>query len=893
MRILTGETPRERERQRLPRRRSAVWLGAAAVGLLAWSALTFAAGMSFFEFLRPAVQNLSGATTPRHAVAALLAAPGNYLRAVVRPAPVEELSIDIKFRHLHRLHQKRDEALRRRVLLAAEDDEVPATVTHRGRTVPVSLRLKGDWADHFETGKWSFRIGVKGDEHLFGMRRLSIQAPETRGFHTEIFFMEHLREEGVLGLRYFFIDLTLNGNHVGLMAVEEHFGKELLESQQRREGVIVRFDETRMWENVVSAGAFGPFDDYHNAPIRAFGFKKVARSPKLSAEREIAVGLLRGFAEGTLLASRVFDIELMARFLAVAEVWRVNHGLHWHNLRYYLNPLTLRLEPVGFDGNLQTHYTGPGLVTQAQEQDFMPRILADLAIREAFVRNLRRIAADVVEGDFVSHMKEIESEQLAILHREYPLRAPYDFGSMIQRAHRLRGLDMENFALFAPQMADPDRPYAAALHAWLASDEEGPYLELTNALPVPVSVVSLGFAGVEGAPELTRLAGVELPFDLPPLRPGHGAPRVRLRYRSAKGSVGGLGVEGVAEVRGQERPYSFVAEPYLPPLEGHPIPSADLAEVLERHPFLSHDAGAKLLHTAPGSHAVQGSLVLPEGMGLVLAPGTTLRFGAREGILATGPLTFEGTEEAPIVLEGPESDDPASMWAGVVVLESDAPSRWRHVHVRRTAGTSRAGWSVSAGVVFRRAPVTLEHCRFQGNRSEDALNIIRTRFELRDLEILDTSSDAFDVDFSEGTIEGGRIAEVGGDGIDVSGSRVTVRGVHLLRIRDKAVSVGEGSVLEAEGLDIRDVGVAMASKDRSRGEMRDSTIQGVRHVAFMAYVKKPEHGPAELLASGNRVTAVAELAIAQTGSRVVVDGERIPESEIDIESIYREGYMKK
>jgi hypothetical protein len=280
-------------------------------------------------------------------------------------------------------------------------------------------------------------------------------------------------------------------------------------------------------------------------------------------------------------------------------------------------------------------------------------------------------------------------------------------------------------------------------------------------------------------------------------------------------------------------------------------------------------------------------------MGLAIGPGTRLRFEAGEGILASGPLTFEGREDAPIVLEGPLSSVPAEMWAGVVVLESETDSRWSWVEVHRTSGTIRQGWSVAAGVVFRQAPVTLEHCRIIGNRSEDALNIIRSRFELREVEILDTSSDAFDGDFTEGSIEGGTIAEVGGDGIDVSGSRVTLRGVRLHQIRDKAISVGEGSVLTAEAIEIRDVGVALAVKDRSRAELRDSTIDGVAHAAFMAYVKKPEYGPAQLEVQGNRLTRVAERAVAQIGSRIVIDGEQIPEIEVDIEQLYREGHMKK
>lgn len=81
------------------------------------------------------------------------------------------------------------------------------------------------------------------------------------------------------------------------MAVKEHFSMELLESQKRREGVTMRFDESASWKNLSLNGTFG---------------------------------LMRGFMAGRLPAADVFDVELMTRFIAVAEVWRTHHTLAWH-----------------------------------------------------------------------------------------------------------------------------------------------------------------------------------------------------------------------------------------------------------------------------------------------------------------------------------------------------------------------------------------------------------------------------------------------------------------------------------------------------------------------------------------------------------------------------------
>jgi hypothetical protein len=604
--------------------------------------------------------------------------------------------------------------------------------------------------------------------------------------------------------------------------------------------------------------------------------------------------LLRSFLEGALPASDVFDVESTGRFLAVAEVWRSQGALRWNNLRFYYNPLSGRLEPIGFAGDLTHPYDGPGLVTQSQP--FSKALLEDAAIRAVFVRALRRVAGELADGPLVERLRMLERADLVQIHREYPFRASYDFGPAEARAATLRSVDLGSFGLFAPAMGDAERRHPKALLAYVERDDRGPFLELSNALPVPVAVTELRFAdpGVDPAADFADAAGVELPIQLVPTAFQSAPTPVRIDFRPPAGANGRLpAVAGVATVRGQSHRYPFRAEPYEPSLRRSPVPTATLAGVLAQHPFLTRDAEAGGLVSKPGVWEVRGSLALPPGMGLRLPAGTTLRFGPGEGLVATGPLRFQGEPAAPVRLEGPPGDDPRELWSGVAVLGSERPSHWTHVQVIRTGGFKREGWLLPAGVVFRRADVSMEHCRLAHNRTEDALNIIRSQFVLKDVEIVDSLSDALDADFSDGRIEGGRISRAGGDGIDVSGSQVDLSGVQLNDIRDKAVSVGERSRLTASGLAISRSGTAFVSKDQSRGEIRDSRISEISHTALMAYVKKAEYGPAELEASGNAVTRVQRVAMAQTGSRVVIDGRSIPTEDVDIDRLYEKGYMRK
>jgi len=141
-----------------------------------------------------------------------------------------------------------EEALQKGILLQGDDDWARAEIRFQGETIPVRLRLKGDWTDHLNDKKWSFRVKTRGDATLLGMRSFSVQAPYTRSYLNEWLYYEDLRQAGILAPRYSFVNVVVNGESWGIYALEENFSKELLEAQGRREGVIIRFDESLFWE---------------------------------------------------------------------------------------------------------------------------------------------------------------------------------------------------------------------------------------------------------------------------------------------------------------------------------------------------------------------------------------------------------------------------------------------------------------------------------------------------------------------------------------------------------------------------------------------------------------------------------------------------------------------
>jgi hypothetical protein len=309
-----------------------------------------------------------------------------------------------------------------------------------------------------------------------------------------------------------------------------------------------------------------------------------------------------------------------------------------------------------------------------------------------------------------------------------------------------------------------------------------------------------------------------------------------------------------------------------------------VAEALRRHEFLERGSSADRLRVRPGSWQVDEDVVLPEGITLEAGPGTTLRFGSDALLLARGPLDFRGGPDAPVVLEPVDS-----AWIGLVVLRAGAGSHWEHVVVAGTVGVEREGWSLTGGVTFYESPLTLVRSTFMGSRAEDALNLIRTTFTFRDCHFQGTVSDAFDGDFVEGEIRNCTFRDIGGDAIDLSGSRARIHQVAFDDIGDKAISAGEASEVEASELVVRNALIAIASKDRSHVQLTGARISGARQAALAAFTKKPEFGPATMVARDVDIFDAAREVIVQTGSTIQIGSRLIEGSPLNVRLLYEAG----
>ena len=99
----------------------------------------------------------------------------------------------------------------------------------------IKLRTKGVRPIHWkDKDKTSYKVDIRGTQRLWGMEEFSIQKPIIRNYTYEYLFHNLLGHVGLLKINYFFVNLYINDQNLGVYAIEESFSKEIVERQKKK-----------------------------------------------------------------------------------------------------------------------------------------------------------------------------------------------------------------------------------------------------------------------------------------------------------------------------------------------------------------------------------------------------------------------------------------------------------------------------------------------------------------------------------------------------------------------------------------------------------------------------------------------------------------------------------
>ena len=803
---------------------------------------------------------------------------------------LEDLQINISRKNYHKLSAKRDEALGRYsgkgsgILLTSDDDLVKANLLYKDENYKGEIRLKGDWTQHIEGDTWSFRVKLNNEKTIEGMRKFSLQHPQTRNYAGEWLFHELLKKENILHLRYKFVNVVLNITDelqketkvLGVYALEEFFDKRLIEHNQRREGIILKIDEDPLWQErsayrsedmTLAEVDLFKLSALENMDILPFGKSGILQDSSLHKQFMTARHLFKSFIDKKLPLSQVFDIKKLARYNAICNILGANHALIHHNYRVFYNPVNSRLEPIGFDADaMKKEYYFYVYMHAADDEEYsaayhaaleevtsdayFDKILTTPGLQEN-IKLLETAYPDYkFDGSMLQHNRKVLQASL------YPVKSLNIF--LEKATNNTITLSINNFNKFHAEITGlskiPGQPF-------------GKTFEKTIVPPKGSKVVT--FKLDKNYQRLfvnkkKKKVGFDLPKDLK---------NVRVQYKT-------LGTSKIMEEKILEWPK-----------EGTSISETDVfrkSPNAKEFDYLTFNETTKTITCQPGHHQLTRDMVIPPGYTLVVLPDTRIELATPYAkIISFSPIQAIGTAQAPISFF-----TKPNFGKGLLFLNCQDTSVVRHCKFENLSTPNTKGWVMSGAVNFYDAPVKLSNCAFTNNNSEDALNIINSYFEMDNIVFQNTKSDAFDGDFVEGIIRNSIFNNIGNDAIDISGSDIVIDNVAISTAGDKGLSAGEDSRLIATNIVIKNSEIAVACKDKSFLQLSNSLLQN-NHLGFTAFQKKSEFGSATIEADSIQLMGNKIIHLIETRSSLSLNGEKMPTNDKVVEQMYGAEFGRK
>ena len=772
----------------------------------------------------------------------------------------ERLDLDVKFIDFKAILDDRERALKAGIL--SNPVSVKADIRFRGQTYKAKIRLKGDLGSHWTSRhRMSFRVNIRRGKTILGFKKFSLQKPSSRAHPYDQTFQEMMRKVGNLSSVHKYVRVFVNGSDWGIMNMEEHISKVFLERLKRKESANIRFQDERLWE--YKRKVANPYPAYRLSNpvlnVNLYGANKYLNEPIFRKR-------LTYISEQRLKKNHphLFDIESFTKAIVVARAWNHKHTLGYHNSRYYLNPYTLRLEPITTD---QLPYQTLSDDPQTPSHE-MYKLHLQVMATDAYKNNLRKTVAEVSQTVLETQ------DTLDAYQKLFPLDKPKNGQIVVDNMKKIMA-DPEKYLLIRgvdpgkngakPPMPTDEQAQGFDVHLYVRHYEDG-RLQFFNLLPDAVRVnrvlannesifeAGLYVPGYEG----DLYEPVTLKTDRKGIRDGQFT--VETEY---KGNIR-TAVNGV----------TLMVNEMQNPL---------LAETPEDLPFLEKTQNENW-EIPQGEWRVDGPLTIHGD--LKIRSGTHLEFSEGSYLIIKGSLIAEATEENPIIF------DSANTWKGIYVLEGGEMSRLLNVVFKNTSALKDGLIDLTGAVTFYNTEVDLKNVRFEGTQAEDALNLVKTSFTLKNVEVSNTVSDGIDFDFSKGIVRESKFFDIGGDALDFSGSPVEIHQVVARRVKDKAVSVGEASSVIIRESDFSDVGVGIASKDGSHTEAEKVSISKYGLHAAMTYIKKDFYGTPSLKLVNCEVDP-GDTYSRQVGTLMLVDGVEIEEVQTDVKVLYKDGVMKK
>ena len=771
----------------------------------------------------------------------------------------ENIKIDINYKNFDKLRQDRARSLKNKIL--KNPSTVDLKLNWKGKEISASGRLKGDFNDHRNFNKqWSMKFNLKNSDHIDGMTEFSITNHRSRNFPFNFIISKNLERMGLHVPKFKTVKVNFNGYDWGIMLIEEHFTKEFLENRKLKNNLIFKlsneqiviFEHMFLYNQIIDTTEFHYLTKWQDKFYVSYHNQNKISKKKMTYEKKdfiSKVNLMKSLNEkinlqnidtSDTLIEKYFDLKSFAVAIASSLAWGEGsfHSLDLNNVRFYINPYTLKISVIPADYDF-IFYMYKDAKNEKNYLDVINANLKDLpTIYQPIIKN-KKFQNYYLEAlkEFDRNLKNIISDTNSICSNYSEICNKYVKISDLKK-------NINNLKYFKTKIFNSYSESYKKLH----KDRDvviEKYFKKNNPLNQKYHDLYTDFVDVRvfsnGTLNIKNLTNLDLHIDSVELGDLSFKKKINLilngsKYKDLENLNLDLGFK--LKINSSVKlNYSINKNQELKIYETSVEKKMNLLnKKVSYYDFEKNKIKIKNndIIFEGKEYIIDKPIIVPNNFNLIILDGANLKFDENAYILINnGALKILGKKNNKVFLS-----ELNNQWKGIHVISNNHNSEINYANFSNLDYFQNGKFNLTGAINFYNSNVKINYSRFDVSNSEDSLNFIKSNFFVNECIFSKSRSDAIDSDYSNGLIQNSKFLDTGGDAIDTSGSMVDIEGVEILNVGDKGISVGENSRVNLWDVKIKNAKIGIASKDSSKVFGDDILIKNSKFLDLASYNKK-------------------------------------------------------
>ena len=781
------------------------------------------------------------------------------------------LKIDLNFKYLLKMRKEISNAEKIDYLHLPE--YYPVKITYKGENYEGKIRLKGILpSDHYRGNiRWSFKIDLKKNQFIDGLNEFIIQKPIARQFPYDHLFHEWIRAKDIITSTHGYKKIIFNGEKWGIMNLESSYTPQFVERSKKKFAPIISHGNTYHWYlKKINNKDFNEFinsSKIGRAEIEIHNKKKVFQNEQLFSLYKQLEKVLKNNEIDEKNVDDFFDMEKFGYLISASLIWQTFHALSFENLKLYINPYTLKIEPVVSDQSVINLYGTSKklkLFSRKEPNKFITYIIYSSHFKNNFKKYLKELEKNLdhiyeeenkICNYFVLDCPKINKKILFTNLKKIKNSTHEELFKNIKTYKSKekkfkKDVDIKNFRLNKIDVMN------------IFSDKNVIFIE--NLINSEVKIKYLKFKGKIIQTNLILDPLQIFKFKINNQTKINNDDEVEIKFK--------IGESLYTQKRKNLNPHS-----------------SNYFILSKNNNYKNYfDEDGNFLKLKKNVIIIKEKIIIPENFKIIINPGQKILFGDNSFLISFSPIIANGTQDNKIIISSIKKE---KNFSGIYILNATEESIFKNVTFENLGQLTHKNLNLLGCINFYDTKIKITNIQIINSNCEDLINFINSKYIVHDSKFLNSKSDGIDSDFSEGIITNSIFENIGGDAIDLSGSNLYVKNLSLKKIKDKAFSIGEKSKAEINDVLITESGVGLAAKDGSEVEIFNSKISLSKLYDIMAYEKKNFYGSSKISANGNEIDL--NKVIASKNNLISLDEKEILTKFLDVKKLYSEGIMKK